>query len=81
VKRLLCAAAIAAAATAVPAHAASEAPVHVKVYNDGTTVGVGATHGSGTNEQPVGGAFVNTSTGRACVGLSYQIPFCTDDLR
>jgi len=70
-KRVLCAALLGGAALAVPAYAGEPLPVHV--WNDANRVGVYATYG---DDEPLGGVWVNHSTGEACVGLSYQIPQC-----
>ena len=44
----------------------------VSVSNEGGVVHVG----SGVPGQPLLGASVDTNTGRACVGFSYQVPQC-----
>ncbi|MDQ1712685.1 MAG: hypothetical protein QOE45_2135 [Frankiaceae bacterium] len=76
-KRVLCGLAVAAATfAAVPAHA-SEAPVQVGVTANENGAGAGASYGTNGHYQPLGGAFVNTSTGVVCFGLSYQVPQCT----
>lgn len=77
-KRLLCAAVIAAAAaTAAPANAETAWPVQPHVWNRPDRVGVGASYDvRGQNYQPLGAAWVNPQTGEVCVGFSYQIPQC-----
>ena len=78
-KRLLCVAFLGAyATTAVPANAANCYSVNPIVW-DGSNgrVGAGAEYSRDCKYyDPVGGAWVNVSSGTACVGLSYQIPLC-----
>jgi opacity protein-like surface antigen len=72
-KRILCGAVVAAAAFAsVPAHAAQSVDPVVTIKNDENGTGVG----TGLPGQPLFGAYWNKTTGRVCVGFSYQVPQC-----
>jgi ribose 5-phosphate isomerase RpiB len=71
-KRVLCGALLAAAAFAVPAHAAQDPGISVTPHADETGVGVSTT----VNHQPGVAAYYHTSTNTFCAGMSYQIPFC-----
>lgn len=67
----------AAAFTSVPAQAAPPLYVQPHVWVGPDRVGVGASYSrDGNNYDPVGAAYVSPSSGRACVGFSYQIPLC-----
>jgi hypothetical protein len=71
-KRVLCGALLAAAAFAVPAHAAQDPGISVTPHADEHGVGVGST----INHQPGFAAYYNTDTNTFCTGFSYEIPFC-----
>jgi hypothetical protein len=78
-KRALCALVLGTAAIAtVPAFAAEAITVTPQVTTDNGRVGVGAMYSrdGGKTQNPVGGAWVDTNSGHACAGLSYQVPFC-----
>lgn len=80
-RRLVIAAAVGAAVvgTAVPSLASAtstpkqQLPVGVKVSTDG-----GVFVGTTINGQP--GLSAGVGNGRACVGFSYEVPFCTPDV-
>ena len=77
-KRLLCAAILtsASAIAAAPANATGY-DVDVIVWNDANRVGAGTRYTTdGSHYYPLGGVWLNPSTGEVCVGFSYQIPQC-----
>jgi hypothetical protein len=74
VKRVLCGLLVAGAAfVTVPAHATDPDTAGVQTRNDDDATGVGTT----VNGQPGVAVYRNNHTGSVCVGMSYQIPFCT----
>jgi len=79
-RRLVIAAAAGAAvaATAVPSFAASVVPTPRSTSPVGVTVSTdgGVFVGTTINGQP--GASVAVANGHACVGFSYEVPFCAD---
>ena len=69
----------AAAFASVPAEAAGPAYGVKPILWTGEygRYGAGAMYTyDGERWYPLGGAYVNTTTGTACVGFSYQIPLC-----
>lgn len=75
-KRLLCTAMVVAGfvgLAAVPAHAGPGEIVTVRVGDDNASVG------TQLGSQPLLGARADVSDAEACVGFSYQIPFCTSE--
>jgi len=71
-KRVLCGALLAAAAFAVPAHAAQDPGISVTPHADETGVGVSTT----VNHQPGAAAYYSSSANKVCAGFGYQIPLC-----
>jgi hypothetical protein len=81
-KRVLCGLLLGGAAlAATPAFATEPVRVEPVVWTDPNgRVGVGFLYSTnGGRPQPGGAAYVAPSSADACVGFSYQIPFCVSD--
>src|SRR5688500_18934175 len=62
------------ASSGVAGAAEADLPVRVTATVEDGVIRVGTSFGT----QPLAGAWVDTKTGRACAGFSYQVPQCVD---
>src|SRR5688500_3502871 len=63
-----------AASSGIGGAATADLPVGVTASADGGVVRLGTSF----DDQPLAGAWVDTNTGRACIGFSYQVPQCVE---